>query len=71
MLLKGEQMNKRAPPPTPLSHRGEACDTGKAVQHLRYDVDLVEEGMSEIGTSPKMPFRFMQSSQLPSEQSNN
>ena len=32
-------------------------------------MDLVEKGMSQMGTSPKMPFRFVQSSQFPSEQS--
>ena len=53
--------------PTPSSHRGEASDTGNAVQDLRDDVDSLEEGMSWIGASPKMPFRFTQSSWLHSE----
>ena len=38
---------------TPSSHRGEADDTGGKVQYLRDDVDLLEEGMSQMGASPK------------------
>ena len=41
--------------PTPSSHRGEAGDTGETVQDLRDDVDSWEEGMSQIGASPKTP----------------
>ena len=43
--------------PNPLFHRGEASDTGDAVQDLRDDVDSLEGGMSQMGASPKMPFR--------------
>ena len=53
--------------PTPSSHRGEASDTGNAVHNLRDDVDSLEEGISQMGATSKAPFRFMQSSQLPSE----
>ena len=60
-------MDAQKSAPTPSSHRDEATDTGKAVQDLRNDVDLLEEGMSQVGTSPKIPFRFTQSSQSPSE----
>ena len=66
MLLQGEQTLRGAPPPTPSSHSGEAGDTGAAAQDLRDDVDSLEEGMLQLGTSPKIPFRFLQSSQLPS-----
>ena len=45
--------------PSPSSHKGEAGDTSDAVQDLRDDVDLLEEGRSQMDTSPKMPFRFM------------
>ena len=44
---------------TPTSHRSEASDTADAVQDLMDDMDLLEEGMSQIGPSPKTPFRFM------------
>ena len=60
---------QRLASPTPVSHRGEASDTGEAVQDLRDDVDSMEEEVSQIGASPKMPFRFTQSRQSPSEQS--
>ena len=52
---------------TPLSHRGEASNTGNAVQDQRDDVDSLEEGLSWMDASPKMPFRLMQSSQSPSK----
>ena len=54
---------------TPLSHRGEASNTDTAVQDLSDDVDLLEEGMLQMDVSPKMPFKFTQSNQSPSEQS--
>ena len=47
--------------PTPSSH------SGNTVQDLRDDVDSLKEGMSWMGASPKTPFRFMQSLQLPSK----
>ena len=46
--------------PTPLFHGGEPEDTTH---------DLLEEVSSQMGTSPKAPFRFTQSSRLPSIQS--
>ena len=48
--------------PTPSSHSSESSDTGDVAQDLRDDVDSLEKGMSQMGTSPKMPFRLMQSS---------
>ena len=53
--------------PTPASHQGEAGDTGKAVHDLKDDVDLLEKRLSQMGAPSRTPFRFMQSSQLPSE----
>ena len=66
-MLLGESGCSKECLPTPLSNRGDAGDTGNIVQDLRDDMDSCEEGMSWIGASPKMSFRFMQSSQLPSE----
>ena len=48
---------------TPLSHRGEAGDTGEAVHDLRDDVDSLKERISQMGAPSKISFRFMQSSQ--------
>ena len=48
---------QRDPFPTPLSKGGEPEDTVH---------DLIEEVSSQMGTSPKAPFTFMQSSRLPS-----
>ena len=56
---------KKSTSPTPSSHKGEAGDTGNAVQILRDDVDSLEERMSWMGAPSKMPCRFMQSSQSP------
>ena len=46
--------------PTSSSHGGELCDIAQ---------DLVEDAASQMGTSAKMPFRFTQSSRLPSTHS--
>ena len=51
---------------TPSPHQSEASDTGDATRGLMDDVDSLEEGMSQMGISPKTPLRFMQSSRLPS-----
>ena len=53
--------------PTLSSHGGEAGDTDKVVHDLRDDVASLEEGLSQMGTPSKIPFRFKQSSRLPSE----
>ena len=52
---------------TPSSHGVEAGDRGEAVHDLRDDVASLEEGLSHMGDPSKSPFRFMQSSQLPSK----
>ena len=49
--------------PTPSSHGGEPCDTA---QDQIEEVASMEEVLSQMGTSPKMPFRFIQLSRLPS-----
>ena len=67
MLPEGEQMLKKGTSPTPSSHGGEADDKGKAVHDLRDDVDSLEERLSQMGAPSRMPFWFMQSSQLPSK----
>ena len=59
-------MLRRAPSHSIISWR-EAGDTGDAVHNLRDDVASLEEGLSQMGAPSKMPFRFMQSSQLPSK----
>ena len=45
--------------PTPSSHTGEAGDTGDVVHDLMDEVALLEEALSHMGTSSKMPFHFM------------
>ena len=48
--------------PTPSSPRGKAGDTGDAVHDLRDDVASLGEGLSQMGTPSRTPFRFLQSS---------
>ena len=43
---------------TPLSSVAEADDTGDVVCDLRDEVALLEEALSQMGTSSKMPFHF-------------
>ena len=59
-------MLKRASP-TPSSHANEAGDTGDVVCDLRDKVALLEEALSQMGSSSKMPFHFVQCSGSPSE----
>ena len=66
MLLQGEDAQKSVSP-TPSSHRSEAGDTGDAVDDLRADVDSLNQRISQMGNPSKMPFRFIQSSWLPSK----
>ena len=44
-------MFKRASPPLPSSHAGEAGDTGDVVHDLRDDLASLEEALSQMGTS--------------------
>ena len=57
---------------TPSSHldeAGDTGDTGHVVYDLRDEVALLEEALSQMGASPKMPFHFAQCGRLPSEPS--
>ena len=56
---KGEQMLKRASPPLLSHHVGEAGDTGDVVCDLRNKVASLEDALSQMGASCKMPFHFM------------
>ena len=46
---------------------GEAGDTGDVVHDLRDEVASMEETLSEIGTSSKTAFHFVQHSRSPSK----
>ena len=50
--------------PTQSFHGGEPCDTP---QDLMEETASTEEVLSQVGASLKMPFRFTQSSRLPSK----
>ena len=52
-------MLKRASPPTPSSYMGETGNTGDVVHNLRYGEALLEEALSQMGASFKIPFYFM------------
>ena len=64
---KGGASTQKGTSLTPLSHGGEADDTGEAVHNLRDDVDSLEERLSQMGALSRMPFRVMESSQSPSK----
>ena len=55
--------------PTLSSHVGEAGDTGYVVYDLRDEVASLEEALSQMGTSSKMSFHFVQCGRSPSKQS--
>ena len=46
---------------------GEAGNTDDVICDLRDEVVSFEEALSQMGTSSKMPFHFVQHSRLPSE----
>ena len=52
--------------PFPLLQDGEEGDT---VQDLIEEIAAMEEVLPHMDASPKMPFRFRRTSQLPSERS--
>ena len=54
---------------TPSPHAGEASNMGDVVSDLRDEVALLEEALSQMGASSKMPYHFVQHSGLLSEQS--
>ena len=66
---KGGSDTQKGISPTPSSHVGEAGNTGDVVHDLRDKVASLEEALSEMGASSKMPFHFVQCSRSPSEQS--
>ena len=53
--------------PTLSSHAGEADNKGDVVWNLRDERALLEDALSQMGTSSKMPFHFMWHSRSPSE----
>ena len=59
MLPKGDQMLKRASPPTLSSRAGEAGNTGDVVHNLMDEVASLEDALLQMGTSSKTPFSFM------------
>ena len=66
---KGGSDAQKGTSPFPLSHAGEASDTGDVVHDLRDEVTSLEEALSQMGTSYKMPFHFTWCSRSPLEQS--
>ena len=64
---KGGSNVQKGVSPTPLSHAGEADNTGDVVHDLRDDVTSLEEALLQMGASSKVPFHFARHSRLPSE----
>ena len=64
---KGESDTQKVISPTPLAYVAEAGDTGDVVCDLRDEVALMEDSLSQMGTSSKMPFLSVQCNRLPSE----
>ena len=60
---------QKAISPTLSSCVGEAGDTGDVVYDLIDEVASLEEALSQMGASSKMPFQFMWCGRLPLEQS--
>ena len=56
---KGGEDAQKGISPTPSSHVGEAGDTGDVVCDLRDEVASLEDALSQMGTSSKMPFCIM------------
>ena len=67
MLPKGDLMLKHASPPFHHLVWGEAGNRGDVVCDLRDEVASLEEALSQMGTSSKMPFCFRQHGRLPLE----
>ena len=66
-VTKGGPDTQKGISTTLSSHAGEAGDTGDVVHDLRYEVASLVEAISQIGTSLKMPFCFVQCGRLLSE----
>ena len=58
-LPKGDRLLKKGIFPTLLSHAGKAGNTGDVVCDLGDEVASLEEALSQMGASSKMPFCFM------------
>ena len=56
---KGGSDTQKGISPTPLSHVGEAGNRGDVVCDLWDEVTSLEDTLSQIGTSSKMPFCFV------------
>ena len=55
---KGRSDAQKGISPTPSSHADETGNTGDVVCDLRDEVALLEEALSQMGTSSKMAFHF-------------
>ena len=66
MLPKGADAQKDIPP-TLSSYVGKAGDTDNVVHDLRNEVASLEDVLSQMDASSKMPFHFMRCSRLLSE----
>ena len=64
---KGGADAQKGVSPTPSSLVGEAGDTGDVIHDLRDEVTSLEDALSQMVTSSKMPFCFAQCGRLPSE----
>ena len=64
---RGEANAQKVTSPTLSSHGGEAGHGEETGHDLRDNVASLEEQLSQMGAPSRMPFRFMQSSQLPSK----
>ena len=56
--MKGGSDAQKGISPTLSSHVSEAGDTGDVVHDLRDEVASLEDALSIMGTSSKMPFHF-------------
>ena len=64
---KGDSNAQKGVSLTPSSQAGEAGDTGDVVCDLRDEVASLEEALSQMGTSYKMPFHCVWHGRLPSK----
>ena len=58
-ITKGEANNQKGISPTPPSCVGEAGDIGDVVHDLRDEVASLEDTLSQIGASSKLPLHFV------------
>ena len=55
---KGRADAQKGASPTPSSHGGEVGDTGNTAPDQKEEVASLEESLSQMGASSKMPFHF-------------